>query len=1276
MQRRGRSNAEDLLAPSALAALRATIRAFGRAAQERGLAYAARGSVTGLVVDERGARATVRGTRVYETAWIWAARGCAPSCTCPVAPYCKHAYALACVLLDEADLGADESPFADAHHVDDVQRRQTGRARWSPANVAAIRGPAPPVVLHRIRTAAASWERQSALHLLFVDAPVLGLYRHPEIVSAIEDPDPELRCWRLARAVARQTDGWVPPELASYCDQPALAARHRERARRLLASELVEWSRRRSSAPQRQLRVVLGLAPAWNGTAIVTCEARVTTPRLADAPRTAFQLQQLRSEVRRNPSLLAPAHVALLELIADEAIARDLGTPILWIPNTTLRSLLAGIATPAFAASVSWREDVPADLAARTGIESGGPVRFGAAPARLVPTCLAGDDGPLIDLVFVWPDGRQCPCDQAVHVPSHGAAAGAVPGFVLAAGEFSLVVDEPPRVLLDRFAEASGSSLPIDEREEVLATLAASFPHVADAVRAHTRFHRVAAAMTLELRDDDWLHLRAFAIADAAGGGAFECRSQAGWARVNREELTAITRPLALVEHAAPAVAECAGPTIEPGPAAALPVPTAASQSADESLRTPAPLASIAEGDVWLEAPDPAVTDPLVDWLVAVGASPGTASAPSAAQPPWEDRDLGWWMRTSRKRMDAFADAWERRPPGVEFFGDERVRRLLAPRQRVAPRVRVTASGVDWLAVAPAWEHEGARLSDADLAKLRTASARFVRLAGGWVRRDLTTAHDEGAALLADLGIEPDGGEQRVTVWQLAGAKPESIRALVRLGADPAAVEMLERLRARVASFAGLSSIAVVAGLRATLRPYQQQGLDFLAHASSLGLGAVLADDMGLGKTVQALAWLLHLRASAPHDGPALVVCPASVVHNWLREAERFAPELRVLALTSGSGRHALRRAIPEHDLVITTYALLRRDVDHWREIELRAAILDEAQNIKNPDAVVAGAARALRARHRLALTGTPLENRALDLWSIVSFVNPGYLGNRAEFGARFDRPDAPPHTRALLAAKLRPILLRRLKREVATDLPDRIEERRDCELTKGQRQLYLAELRRSRALIDELGGTADGVRRNKITILAALTRLRQICCHPALGGGKASLGSGKFDALFELLEPLMAEGHKVLLFSQFVRCLQLLRTDLATRGVTCHLLTGATVKREAVVRAFTDDERPSVFLISLKAGGTGLNLTSASYVVLFDPWWNPAVEAQAIDRTHRIGQDRTVVAYRLLALGTIEEKIFELQQRKAALARDVLGEDGFARALTRDDLAYLLAES
>jgi SNF2 family DNA or RNA helicase len=436
-------------------------------------------------------------------------------------------------------------------------------------------------------------------------------------------------------------------------------------------------------------------------------------------------------------------------------------------------------------------------------------------------------------------------------------------------------------------------------------------------------------------------------------------------------------------------------------------------------------------------------------------------------------------------------------------------------------------------------------------------------------------------------------------------------------------------------------------------------------------LGALLADDMGLGKTVQALAWLQHLR-EMQGIGPCLVICPASVVFNWNREAVQFTPGLKVLLLTAGEHRHSLRQEIPQHDLVVTNYALLRRDLAALQKFAFRAIILDEAQNIKNPESMVARAAKALKAEHKLALTGTPLENRLLDLWSIMEFVHPGYLPERGKFLEQYDRGASQP-ARALLSSRMRPVMLRRLKKQVAQDLPDRIEERLDCELTEGQRKFYLAELQRSRQALSTLDPQAGP---SRMHVLAALTRLRQICCHPSLAGGKKGLGSGKTSALFEVLEPLYAGGHKVLVFSQFVEMLKILKAELEERGRPYFMLTGQTTQRGEVVQAFHDCKEAAVFLLSLKAAGTGLNLTSASYVVLYDPWWNPAVEAQAIDRTHRIGQDRTVIAYRLVTVGTVEEKIWRLQQSKAQLAQDVLGEEGFTGSLSKTDFDYLLEDT
>jgi SNF2 family DNA or RNA helicase len=351
--------------------------------------------------------------------------------------------------------------------------------------------------------------------------------------------------------------------------------------------------------------------------------------------------------------------------------------------------------------------------------------------------------------------------------------------------------------------------------------------------------------------------------------------------------------------------------------------------------------------------------------------------------------------------------------------------------------------------------------------------------------------------------------------------------------------------------------------------------------------------------------------------------------------------------------------------------------LEELQRFQYLAIVLDEAQYIKNPDAQITQAVKELKSEFRLALTGTPLENRLLDLWSIIDFVQPGYLGSRDHFLQTYD-----PHgenaeieqriARKKLAAKVRPLILRRLKSQVAKDLPERIEQRLDCELTDEQRKVYLAELRHSREEVFK-SIREKGLNKARMQVLAALTRLRQICCHPRLVG--SDVPSGKTETLFELVDQLLAEGQKVLVFSQFVQMLEIIRAECNQRNIKTYIITGQTKERLEVVNAFQADPDPCVFLLSLRAAGTGLNLTAASYVILYDPWWNPAVEAQAIDRTHRIGQTQTVNAYRLIAPNTVEDKIWELQQRKAQTISDVLGEEAFAKNLTKQDLEYLFSE-
>lgn len=639
----------------------------------------------------------------------------------------------------------------------------------------------------------------------------------------------------------------------------------------------------------------------------------------------------------------------------------------------------------------------------------------------------------------------------------------------------------------------------------------------------------------------------------------------------------------------------------------------------------------------------------------------------------WFTPEPGLWLGDANDNFLALlAHAWPDRPPEADYLANPAFQRLFLQPRQLKPKIVVQGSGIDWFSVSAAWEREGMKLSVADLERLATATSRFVKLPdAGWVELDVNSvqaAHET----MADLGIDGlTALPQKVDMVQAVNLGEDGLTRFADLAEA-------RDLRRQLADFKGVATVPLPAAVRADLRPYQQEGFNFLCHLARIRLGGILADDMGLGKTVQTLAWLAWLLERNPRKHrPALVICPASVLHNWRREAEKFVPGLKVLVLESGRARHNLRKQIPQFDLIVINYALLRRDLEALNKFEFRAVILDEAQFIKNPTAQVSQSVKQVRAEHRLALTGTPLENRLLDLWSIVDFVQPSYLGNQQQFHEVYEPtgPDAEwaqRMARRKLSAKLRPLLLRRLKKQVAKDLPDRIEERRDCELGETQRKLYLAELRRSR---DQVLQTVQekGLARSRIQVLAALTRLRQICCHPTLVGSDSP--SGKTETLFELIEPLLDEGQKVLVFSQFVRMLQLLEKECAVRGMPTYLLTGETKNRMDVVQTFQEDPKPSIFLLSLRAAGTGLNLTTASYVVLYDPWWNPAVEAQAIDRTHRIGQTRTVNAYRLIAPGTVEEKIWDLQQRKAQTIADVLGEEGFARSLTQSDLEYLFSE-
>ncbi len=489
--------------------------------------------------------------------------------------------------------------------------------------------------------------------------------------------------------------------------------------------------------------------------------------------------------------------------------------------------------------------------------------------------------------------------------------------------------------------------------------------------------------------------------------------------------------------------------------------------------------------------------------------------------------------------------------------------------------------------------------------------------------------------------------------------------------------ERLLALGRQLRDFSGVHPVEPPAGLHAELRGYQREGLNWLNFLREYGFSGVLADDMGLGKTVQTLALLALEQARDPGRGPSLLVAPTSLVHNWRREAARFAPGLKVVVL-HGLERGSLWREAEGADLVITSYSLLPRDAQRLSARQWHYLVFDEAQYLKNPRAKATEVARQLPARHRLALTGTPMENHLGELWSIFDVIMPNFLGTEARFRRLYRYPverQGDQERRQQLARRVAPFLLRRTKEQVAAELPPKTEIVRAVALEGAQRDLYeairLAMDAKVRAEVAD-----KGLARSQIVVLEALLKLRQVCCDPRLvnlqQAGRVRQ-SAKLDLLMDLLPELLDEGRKVLLFSQFTSMLALIRQALDAQGIPYVVLTGDTVDRVTPIDRFQSGEVP-LFLISLKAGGVGLNLTAADTVIHYDPWWNPAVERQATDRAHRIGQDKPVFVYKLITEGTVEEKILELQGRKAALAEGIYGDNSeVSSSLNATDLEELL---
>lgn len=504
------------------------------------------------------------------------------------------------------------------------------------------------------------------------------------------------------------------------------------------------------------------------------------------------------------------------------------------------------------------------------------------------------------------------------------------------------------------------------------------------------------------------------------------------------------------------------------------------------------------------------------------------------------------------------------------------------------------------------------------------------------------------------------------------------INELKNLNVELVLSEEFENFWKQMSTFSTSEDLKLPEGINAEFREYQTKGFGWLWFMYKYGLNGILADDMGLGKTLQALA---VIQKAKEEDGPmpTLVICPTTVVFNWESEIQKFAPTLSCMKL-SGVERKQFFKEIPNYDVVITSYALVRRDIAKLKEYNFRYIILDESQNIKNAMSQTAQAVKKLQASHKLALSGTPIENKLEELWSVFDFLMPGFLFSVADFNSRYVNPIMERQDKTVekrLKLQIYPFILRRMKRDVAKDLPDKVENIAYCELTDEQKDFYLQVLDSTK---EELFKSIEqnGLEKSRLSIFSALLRLRQICCHPRLydkENVKNIMKSGKFEKLKAMLEEIIGEGHRILLFSQFVDMLDLIKGWLEREGIPYEYLTGKTKDRQGAVERFNSTPSVPIFLISLKAGGTGLNLTGADYVIHYDPWWNPAVEDQATDRAYRIGQTKKVFVYRLITKNTVEEKIQKLKTVKRNLVDSVISVDrNIVKSLTMDDIREIFS--
>ena len=636
-------------------------------------------------------------------------------------------------------------------------------------------------------------------------------------------------------------------------------------------------------------------------------------------------------------------------------------------------------------------------------------------------------------------------------------------------------------------------------------------------------------------------------------------------------------------------------------------------------------------------------------------------------------RSAKMWFLEPEEAVNFLLDAYPTLVEKYRVYGEKALSRYKV--RLTQPVINTTVSSNEkekWFDLNISVDYNGENVALEDVWNAWIQGKRYVQLKDGSYTSLPKTWLEKVAHKLQALGFDPAEPPKK-TFQQFEASTLDSL-----LDDMPGVVtdSFWNTLREKIHDFKGISAVTVPKGLNATLRPYQLQGVSYLNFLREYGFGGILADEMGLGKTIQTLSFI-QLMVERGSQGPNLIVVPTSVLPNWEREAEKFVPSLRRLVIY-GTRRENMFKKIAESDLVLTTYALLRRDLEELEKYEFSSIILDEAQNIKNPNTITAKSVRNIKADLRICLSGTPIENNLFELWSLFEFLMPGFLGAQHAFQRGVVRPikDGDEEPLEYLRTRVKPFILRRTKAEVAKDLPPKIENTYYCALMDEQADLY-AML--SKKLKDQVLSSVDekGLAKSQISILDALLKLRQICCHPRLlkiniPGVSTNLPSGKFDAFKDMVVDIVEEGHRVLVFSQFVQMLHIIRSWLQISSIPFCYLDGSSKDRFEQVDTFNNSPDIPIFLISLKAGGTGLNLTGADYVIHYDPWWNPAMENQATDRTHRIGQTRQVFSYKLICRDTVEEKILQLQESKRGMAEAVIPGVNTWKSLSRDDLEML----